>query len=63
MDDKTHESPVTEVSVGERKIFLLGTAHISPKSVEDVENLVEEVAPGRMCIEIDASRHKSLTEG
>ena len=63
MDEKVHESPVTEVTVGGRTIYLLGTAHISQKSVEDVETLVDEVNPGRMCIEIDASRYKSLTEG
>ncbi len=63
MEEEVKESPVTEVALGGRKIYLLGTAHISRKSVEEVEEIVEKVDPGRMCIEIDAARYKSITEG
>jgi pheromone shutdown-related protein TraB len=48
---------------GEREIILVGTAHVSQESVEDVERIIVEKEPDRVCVEIDASRYKSLTEG
>ena len=53
---------VTRVSLGTREIILLGTAHISRESVEDVRNVIESEKPDRVCVEIDASRFKSLTQ-
>ena len=53
---------VTRITLGERKFILLGTAHISKESVQDVRDTIENENPDRVCVEIDASRYKSLTQ-
>lgn len=54
---------ITEVNFGKRKFILIGTAHISQKSADEVEQVIREEQPDRVCIEIDAARYKSMTEG
>ncbi len=51
------------ITVGNKEIVLVGTAHISSQSVEDVRAAVDEHQPDRVCVEIDASRYKQLAEG
>ena len=41
---------VTHVRVGETDIYLVGTAHISKASVEDVRTTVEQVRPDAICV-------------
>ncbi len=48
--------------LGEREIILVGTAHVSRESVEEVARVVREEAPDRVCVEIDAGRYKSMTD-
>ena len=40
-------------------VFLIGTAHISSTSVDEVRAIIEEEQPDRICIELDASRLSS----
>jgi len=63
MTDPVSSDTVTRITVQGREIILIGTAHISSQSVEEVEKIIREENPGRVCVEIDASRYKSLTEG
>ncbi len=53
---------ITRLVLGEREFILLGTAHISRESVEEVKELIRKEQPDRVCIEIDESRYKSLVE-
>lgn len=53
---------ITRLVLGEREFILLGTAHISRESVEEVKELITGELPERVCIEIDESRYKSLVE-
>ncbi|MBA7526858.1 hypothetical protein ES705_19029 [subsurface metagenome] len=53
---------ITKLVLGEREFILLGTAHISRESVEEVKELITGELPDRVCIEIDESRYKSLVE-
>ncbi|MCF7945395.1 MAG: TraB/GumN family protein [Spirochaetia bacterium] len=46
-----------------KKITLLGTAHVSPESVEEVERYIREEEVDHVCLEIDAGRYKSMKEG
>ncbi len=48
--------------LGEREIILVGTAHVSRESVDEVARVVREETPDRVCVEIDAGRYKSMTE-
>ena len=40
-----------------RELLLIGTAHISKESVNEVESYIEEYAPDRICIELDKTRY------
>jgi len=53
---------ITKLVLGEREFILLGTAHISRESVEEVKEIITVELPDRVCIEIDESRYKSLVE-
>ncbi|MFQ3620137.1 MAG: TraB/GumN family protein [Spirochaetales bacterium] len=54
---------ITRLQLGDKTVILVGTAHISHKSVEEVEKVITEEKPERVCIEIDPSRYRTLTEG
>ncbi len=54
---------VTRLSFGDREIILLGTAHISRESTDEVKRVIEQEKPDTVCIEIDRSRYQSLTQG
>jgi len=51
------------LSVDGREIILVGTAHVSRESVEDVRKAIEEESPDRVCIELDDGRYTSMSEG
>ena len=55
------ENNVTRITMGKREYLILGTAHVSEESVAEVENVIREEKPNVVCIEIDESRHTSLT--
>lgn len=63
MDERIESETVRRLTLGEREIILCGTAHISKESVDEVERLIREEMPGRVCIEIDAARFKTIKEG
>jgi pheromone shutdown-related protein TraB len=54
---------ITEVKLSDRKIIILGTAHVSKDSVREVEETIRSESPDRVCVEIDDSRYKALIEG
>ena len=43
-----------------RKIILVGTAHVSEKSIEDVVRVIEEEKPDAVAVELDLRRLKAL---
>ena len=50
------------LQIGERTIHLVGTAHISARSVEEVREVIERVRPDTVCVELDAARHRALAD-
>lgn len=52
---------VTVVEEGGKRFFLVGTAHVSLESVEDVRRTVEIVRPDSICVELCAARHQAMT--
>jgi len=54
---------ITEVQLGDRHITLLGTAHVSRESTEEVIRFIQDKEPDHVCVEIDEQRYKSITEG
>lgn len=47
---------------GEREIILIGTAHVSKESCEEVKNAIQQEKPDCVAIELDEGRYKSLND-
>jgi pheromone shutdown-related protein TraB len=54
---------MTRLAVEDREIVLVGTAHVSRESVEDVRRVLGEEKPDRVCVELDEGRHASMSQG
>ncbi|PLX85282.1 MAG: TraB family protein [Desulfuromonas sp.] len=54
------EDAYTRLTVGEKEIILIGTAHISQESVDTVTTAIKELQPDTVCVELDAQRYQSL---
>ena len=50
------------VKLSDRTVFLVGTAHVSKKSVEAVSKVISEEEPDVVCVELCADRKESLME-
>ncbi len=53
----------TTVLLDGREIVIMGTAHVSRESVDEVCAYIAEQSPNHVCVEIDAARYQSLTSG
>jgi pheromone shutdown-related protein TraB len=53
---------VTVLEVEGKTVYIVGTAHVSRQSVDDVIDTVAAVAPDSICIELCDARHRSLIE-
>ena len=51
---------VHTLNVDGKEIYLVGTAHVSLKSVDDVKTAIEAVHPDSVCVELCESRHKAM---
>ena len=60
LDSKPHRETITRLQIGDREFILVGTAHVSKASVEEVRKVILEEEPERVCIEIDETRYNSL---
>lgn len=52
---------IKTLAFGNRKIILVGTAHISQKSIEEVRSTIEKEKPDVVCVELDDGRYEALT--
>ncbi len=53
---------VHRIEMDGRQIILIGTAHVSKKSAEEVKQLIEEEKPDTVCIELCDSRYQSIMD-
>lgn len=60
-DSSTLPDSVTVLRDGDREIALVGTAHVSQRSVEDVRHVIEQLKPDTVCVELDDVRYDALT--
>jgi pheromone shutdown-related protein TraB len=54
-------SNVTVLEQDGRTIYLVGTAHVSDASVREVQQVIEQVQPDVVCIELCQARYNALT--
>ncbi|MET3699700.1 pheromone shutdown-related protein TraB [Bacillus oleivorans] len=57
------EENITRLEVNGKEIILIGTAHVSKQSADQVKEVIEAERPDSVCIELDEQRYKSITEG
>jgi pheromone shutdown-related protein TraB len=50
------------VTLGERTVLLVGTAHISEASVRDVREAIATEQPDCVCVELDAARYATISQ-
>lgn len=53
---------VTRLEHDGKTLYLIGTAHVSRRSVEEVRQVITDVRPDTVCVELDAQRHKMLVD-
>ncbi len=58
----TEPGHVTIVEHEGRQIHVVGTAHISQRSVEEVERVIRDVRPDTVCVELDQVRYDALVD-
>ncbi|MCK5156338.1 MAG: TraB/GumN family protein [Spirochaetales bacterium] len=63
MKSENSTDTLTIITTENKTVYLLGTAHISSESVNEVETLIQEKKPDHVCVEIDAGRYKVMKEG
>lgn len=54
---------VSRIEYDGKEIFIVGTAHVSRRSVEEVRRVIDEVRPDTVCVELDRMRHDTLVNG
>ena len=61
--DVNHVYPddVEHLNLGDREIFLVGTAHVSQGSVDLVKQVIANEKPDCVCVELDDKRYKALS--
>ena len=57
VNNNTHQ-----LSFKDKKITLIGTAHVSMESAELVDRIIEEEMPETVCVELCQSRYQSITQ-
>ena len=58
----TYSDNVNEIVFDEKKILLVGTAHISQSSVDEVNKVIEQEQPDTVCVELCESRHQAMVD-
>ncbi|HLS20314.1 MAG TPA: TraB/GumN family protein [Bacillota bacterium] len=56
------EENITRLTVDDKEIILIGTAHVSRKSAELVEKVIQEEQPDSVCVELDQKRFESIQD-
>lgn len=49
-----------EIIIGDKRIILVGTAHISRESIDEVEQVIRGEKPDAVCVELCPSRYDSI---
>ncbi len=53
---------VTELVLDGTTYYIVGTAHVSQRSVDDVKAVIDRVKPDVVCVELDKTRLEALTK-
>lgn len=56
------EENITRIDLNGKEIILIGTAHVSMKSAEQVKEIICAEKPDSVCVELDEQRYQAITE-
>src|SRR5699024_10457957 len=56
------EENITRLHVNGKEIVLIGTAHVSKQSAEQVKAVIEAEQPDSVCVELDEQRYESIQD-
>lgn len=56
------EENITRIHLDCKEIILIGTAHVSRQSAEQVKEVIERENPDSVCIELDEQRYQSIMD-
>ncbi|WP_138416761.1 TraB/GumN family protein [Aquibacillus sediminis] len=57
------EQGITRINLDGKEMILIGTAHVSKQSAEQVKQVIEAENPDAVCIELDEQRYQSIVSG
>ncbi|MEK3853781.1 TraB/GumN family protein [Cytobacillus sp. FSL H8-0458] len=57
------EENITRIHLDGKEYILIGTAHVSKHSAEQVKEVIEAEQPDSVCVELDEQRYKSIIDG
>ncbi|MDL4841629.1 TraB/GumN family protein [Aquibacillus rhizosphaerae] len=57
------EQNITRINIGDKEFILIGTAHVSKQSAQQVKEVIEAERPDSVCIELDEQRFQSMKDG
>ncbi len=60
--DEEQKSHVTVITKGDRTWHIVGTAHVSDASRQEVENLIKTLNPDNVCVELCQERYDSFKD-
>lgn len=58
----TYSGPVAAFEEGKVRIVVLGTAHVSPESIADVERAMKDLDPDTVCVELCRPRYDAMLD-
>ncbi|MCG8417526.1 MAG: TraB/GumN family protein [Proteobacteria bacterium] len=61
-NDYRDSDTVAVLEAGDKTYYLIGTAHVSEASVKEVRQVIEEVQPDTVCVELCQARYNALTQ-
>lgn len=57
------EDNITRLHINDTEYILIGTAHVSKQSAEQVKQVIDEQQPDAVCVELDEQRYQSIVNG
>ncbi|GAB2536237.1 TraB/GumN family protein [Gracilibacillus alcaliphilus] len=57
------EENITRLMIEDKEYILIGTAHVSKQSAEQVKEVIEQEQPDSVCVELDKQRYDSVMNG
>jgi pheromone shutdown protein TraB len=62
MEPKHNSDPIHRLTFDDKEIVIVGTAHVSQRSVDMVKEVIETEKPDTVCVELCPSRYHTIRQ-